>query len=136
MAASSCTAISAIACVTSSLRRNSRSKAERLLRVDRIRDRAAQRRILRRHLAREERTNAAVLADDVLAEIPRRQMAARAEVGVNGRLLAARLGHHFRKHGERHVIRPLAEGGDLLPRARFLVAKVVARKTEDGKSLV
>src|SRR5436190_16045104 len=43
-----------------------------LLRVDRIRDRTAQGRILRRHVAREERTDAAVLADDVLAEIPRR----------------------------------------------------------------
>ena len=39
----------------------------------------AQRGVFRRHFAREERADAAVFADDVLGEIPRGQMATRAQ---------------------------------------------------------
>src|SRR5688572_20606778 len=101
----------------------------------RLRDRGTQRRILRRHLAREERDDLAVLADHVLAEVPGRQVAAGAEVGVDRRLIGAGLGHHLLEHREGHVVGQLAEGRDLLRAPWLLTAEVVAREAEDVECL-
>src|SRR5690349_3867646 len=83
----------------------------------------AKRRIFGRHLAREERDDLAVLVDDVLAEVPDRQIARTAEEGVDRRLTRALLGHHLLEHRKGDVVGQLAERGDLLRGAGLLSAE-------------
>ena len=88
--------------------------------VERLGDGAAECRGFRRDLARKERDDLAVLADHVLAEVPRRQVARCAEKLVNRGLVRSRLRHELRKHRERHVVGELAELRDFLSGAWLL----------------
>src|SRR5262245_14383190 len=85
-------------CATSSVApRRAESALQGLL------DGRAQLRILRRHLAVEEGDDLAVLADEVLAEVPARQLVGGGlQPGVDGALLRALLGLHLGEEREGH----------------------------------
>src|SRR6476469_8598588 len=79
----------------------------------------------------------AVLADEVLGEVPGRKiLGLRLEVGVDRRLILARLGDDLLEERERHAVLAGAELLDLLGRAGLLAAEVVAREAEDDEALV
>ena len=78
-------------------------------------DRLAELLRLGRDLAREERDDLAVFADEILAEVPvAARCPSRGEEGVDRRLAGAGLGDELREHRERHAVVLLAERLDLL----------------------
>src|SRR5262249_38688882 len=97
---------------------------------ERLRDGSPQFRRLGRDLAWEERENLPVLADHVLAEVPRRKMARRTEQSVDRRLIRPLLRDDLREHRKRHAIGQLAELRDLLGGAGLLLSEVVAGEAE------
>src|SRR5262245_50500850 len=105
------------------------------LRRERVADCLTERSVLRRHVARVERAHLAVLADEVLAEVPVRHVAALGEEGVDRRLAGAGLGLALGEEREADAVVALAERLDLLRRSRLLATELVAREAEDLEAL-
>src|SRR5262245_60326876 len=102
---------------------------------ERVADRLSEGPVLRRHVARVERAHLAVLADEVLAEVPVRHVATLGEEGVDGRLTRTGLRLALGEERERDAVVALAERLDLLRRPRLLAAELVAREAEDREAL-
>mgnify|MGYP003640632812 CR=1 FL=1 len=89
------------------------------------------------HGARVEGDDLTVFADQVLAEVPSRNLVRLLlQEGVDRRLGVARLDLTLRKHREGHAELVGAELLDLLGTARLLSAELVARKAEHGEALI
>src|SRR6185295_10393535 len=100
-------------------------------------DVGAQAGVLRRDRALVELDHLAVLADEVLREIPGGELLRLGlEVGVDRRLILAGLRDHLLEQREGHVELAGAELLDLVGRARLLAAEVVAREAEQHEALV
>src|SRR6185436_19714520 len=91
--------------------------------------------IFRSYFAREERDHPALLVDDVLREVPGRQLACLPEKRIDRRLTGTAPGDDLFEHRKRDVVRQLAELRDLFGRAGFLRAEVVAREPEHVEGL-
>src|SRR4029079_8108994 len=111
-------------------------RADPLLCRERRLDRRAELRGFRRRLARVELDDLAVLADEVLAEVPARRLSGRlAQPGVKRSLPVAGLDVHLLVHRARHLEMIRAERAYLLRFARLLSAELVAREAEHREPL-
>src|SRR5262245_7316459 len=105
------------------------------LRRQRVADRLTERPVVGRYVARVERAHLTVLADEVLAEVPVRRVAALGEEGIDRRLAWTGLRLALGEEREGDAVVALAERLDLLRRPRLLTAELVAREAEDREAL-